>query len=465
MGKSRWLGMEKARPSDHRADSDSTHTTLSSFTRLKTRELPLMDDYLKWYPLEWTGQTWYAHSQGEEGDMMQRPFLIARVLLVIGFLIGPGLVMAETLEPPPSGAKTEQFGSPPSGQTNTSGPTTSGSTSGSTSTQPASGGTTTQSTGSTSTDSSSCGQPPLPPCTGQGVGELSPTTPSTTSGSSPSTPPSGTSSSPAPSSSQAPSTKSTSPSTVPAAAPIQPPEDASAVTKAIAAQTESTTSPLAALFTAGGQPRLLTLGSRTVRVLDLVGWTLVGLIAVATLLEAYFFVKQRRLWGVVYDARAKTPVELAVVRLFDQAKHKLLETRVTNRTGRYSFLADPGEYYLDATKEGFHFPSRIVTSATDGEYVNVYRGEVVRLKVGQSLVAVDIPIDSESGNVATASLYRRFVYPLLSAIRLPTLLVTLLTLVVYAVAILKPTPLIAFLGTMLGLLFIVEFIFIRRTQR
>ncbi len=356
----------------------------------------------------------------------------AGTIILVGTLIVPSLATAETLEPPPGGTKTEQLSSPPSGQTDTSGSTTSGSTSGSTSTQPTTGGTTTQ-----STDSSSCGQPPLPPCTGQGVGETGTTTPSA----SPAT------------------------ATAPTAAPAPPPEDASAVTKAIAAQTESATSPLAALFTVDGQPRTLTLAGRSVRVLDLVGWTLLGLIALATLLEVYFFVKQRRLWGIVYDARTKTPVELAVVRLFDQAKHKLLETRVTNPTGRYSFLADPGEYYLDATKEGYHFPSRIVTSATDNEYVNVYRGEVVKLKPGQSLVAVDIPIDSESGEVARPSLYRRIIYPFLSAIRLPILLVTLLTLIVYAVAILKPTPLIAFLGTILGLLFIVEFIFVRRTRR
>lgn len=163
-------------------------------------------------------------------------------------------------------------------------------------------------------------------------------------------------------------------------------------------------------------------GTQGYRRLDGLAW-LYYLLIIATIgLGTYFFIKRRRLWGIVYDARTKVPVEMAVVRLFDQEHHKLLETRVTPKSGRYSFLGEPGEYYLEVTKGGYHFPSRIVTQTIDNEYSNLYRGEVVKLGTGQSLVAPDIPIDSESGEVKQASFYRRVVFPLLDKVRLPIVL-------------------------------------------
>lgn len=207
---------------------------------------------------------------------------------------------------------------------------------------------------------------------------------------------------------------------------------------------------------------LFAIGSTEVRGIDFLWWVAVFLLGLTTLLEIFFYQKRRRLWGVVYDARTKQPLEMAVVRLFDQEHHKLLETRVTPRSGRYSFLAEPGEYYLDVTKEGYHFPSRIVTAKIDNEYTNIYRGEILKLGAGQSLIAVDIPIDSESGEIHQPSPLRKL-YPVLDSIRLPLLVLTFIALLAYLYFAI-PTLIAQLAFALVAILFVVELL-IRRGRR
>ncbi len=224
-------------------------------------------------------------------------------------------------------------------------------------------------------------------------------------------------------------------------------------------------SPLAGLLYKDGKPIMLQLGARSFALSSLLWWILLVLVSLSTLLEIFFFIKQRRLWGVVYDARSKQPVDIAIIRLFRQADHKMIETRVTSKSGRYSFLADPGEYYLEVIKEGYHFPSRIITTSADNEYISVYRGEVIKLGVGQSLIAPDVPIDGESTAIVRINFYRRFIFPLLETIRFPLLVITLVFLIVYGFIILQPTPLFFFLLSAVVMLFLIEFIFIRRGHK
>lgn len=202
---------------------------------------------------------------------------------------------------------------------------------------------------------------------------------------------------------------------------------------------------------------------------DAVRWLAIILLGLATANEAYFFTKRRRLWGVIYDARSKQPVELAVVRLFDQEHHKLLETRVTPKSGRYSFLAEPGEYYLEVTKEGYHFPTRIVAGSIDNEYVNLYRGEILKLHSGQSLIAPDIPVDSESGAIARASFFRRIIFPTLDRVRLPLILATVFLGILVGVLtgqeILEPSPIVQVLTAGSFVLLVIDFLFVRKGRK
>ncbi len=58
-------------------------------------------------------------------------------------------------------------------------------------------------------------------------------------------------------------------------------------------------------------------------------------------------------WGVIYDEASGRPVIKAVVRIFALPYHKLLESQITDRRGRYSFRVGSNSYYLTVTKKGF----------------------------------------------------------------------------------------------------------------
>ncbi|MEK7103740.1 MAG: hypothetical protein AAB870_05315 [Patescibacteria group bacterium] len=104
--------------------------------------------------------------------------------------------------------------------------------------------------------------------------------------------------------------------------------------------------------------------------------------------------KRRKRWGIVYDAFSKEPEPLAIVRLYDALTNKLIETQVTDQTGRFSFFTQPGAYMIKVTKSPFEFPSSVVKGHTDGQYANVYHGEKIVIKSDNDDMAMSIPIDS-----------------------------------------------------------------------
>ena len=59
-------------------------------------------------------------------------------------------------------------------------------------------------------------------------------------------------------------------------------------------------------------------------------------------------------WGIVYDEKTKHPLANAIVRIFEPKYNKLLETAVTDRHGRYSFLVGPNEYFVTYERDAYH---------------------------------------------------------------------------------------------------------------
>src|SRR5690606_38166778 len=57
--------------------------------------------------------------------------------------------------------------------------------------------------------------------------------------------------------------------------------------------------------------------------------------------------------GVVYDEKSGDKLKHAVVRIFDTRFNKLLETYVTDGSGRYNFLVGPNQYQVVGQKEGY----------------------------------------------------------------------------------------------------------------
>ncbi len=110
--------------------------------------------------------------------------------------------------------------------------------------------------------------------------------------------------------------------------------------------------------------------------------------------------RKRRSWGVVYNAISKVPIDLAIVRLFDSATKRLIETQVTDKNGRFSFLTTPGDYTVTVAKLPFLFPSSIIKGTIDNEYRNVYRQGVVSVKQADESISMSIPLDPPAAAAA-----------------------------------------------------------------
>jgi hypothetical protein len=114
----------------------------------------------------------------------------------------------------------------------------------------------------------------------------------------------------------------------------------------------------------------------------------------------FFWRRKRKGYGVVYNAIAKTPIDLAVVRLFtvepdeNRVRGRLVQSRVTDPQGRYFFLVQPGRYRLIVTKPGFEFPSTYLRDEkVDGSYLDLYHSEVLEVKEENAVITANIPMD------------------------------------------------------------------------
>lgn len=106
--------------------------------------------------------------------------------------------------------------------------------------------------------------------------------------------------------------------------------------------------------------------------------------------------RKRAQWGIVYNALSKQPVDLAIVRLLDSGTGRVVQTRITDAKGRYSFFVKPGAYRLQAVKQGFRFPTQyLAKDREDGALLDIYHGELVEVKQSGALVAANIPVDPD----------------------------------------------------------------------
>jgi len=114
--------------------------------------------------------------------------------------------------------------------------------------------------------------------------------------------------------------------------------------------------------------------------------------------------RKREKYGVVYHAYRKTPIDLAVVRLYRFAgktqegvfSGKLVKSCVTNKEGKYAFFASPGKYYLTVSKAGYTFPTHyLANEKTDGNFLDVYHGEEIEVTSEHALLTPNIPLDPQ----------------------------------------------------------------------
>lgn len=103
--------------------------------------------------------------------------------------------------------------------------------------------------------------------------------------------------------------------------------------------------------------------------------------------------RRRKQWGMVYNAITKMPIDLAVVRLIDVVQNRVVQSKVTDRVGRYHFFVEPGKYKIEITKNDFNFPPTYLQGKKeDGNIADLYLGtEILMEKAGP--VSFNIPLD------------------------------------------------------------------------
>jgi len=115
------------------------------------------------------------------------------------------------------------------------------------------------------------------------------------------------------------------------------------------------------------------------------------------------FPKKRKGWGVVYNSLSKIPVDLAIVRLYNKETNKLVQTRVTDREGRFAFFVNPGKYNIAVSKPNFNFPSVYMKDKKeDIQFLDIYHGEELTVNEKDTTITPNIPLDPiESKGIIT----------------------------------------------------------------
>ncbi|MEK7072942.1 MAG: carboxypeptidase-like regulatory domain-containing protein, partial [Patescibacteria group bacterium] len=103
--------------------------------------------------------------------------------------------------------------------------------------------------------------------------------------------------------------------------------------------------------------------------------------------------KEKKGYGTIFNALSKLPIDLAIVRIRDQNTNRILQTKVTDRLGRYVFFLNPGAFAVEVTKQGYVHPSTYLSGKTeDVAYTDLFAASNLSLSENTRL-AKNIPLD------------------------------------------------------------------------
>ena len=103
------------------------------------------------------------------------------------------------------------------------------------------------------------------------------------------------------------------------------------------------------------------------------------------LFVSYIKPKKPKGWGIVYDKSTQKPLNRVVARLFSKKYNKLVESKLTDKGGRYAFMAGPSDYYVTYEKEGYH-AKKSGDIVLKGEEDVMVKNDVVLEKVGSESI-------------------------------------------------------------------------------
>ncbi len=78
-----------------------------------------------------------------------------------------------------------------------------------------------------------------------------------------------------------------------------------------------------------------------------------GIYVAYGVLKFFLGFRQKLTYGIVQDAVSQAPLDLAVLRLFDQSTNRLVMTRITDSEGKFFILPSAGTYRLTVAKQGY----------------------------------------------------------------------------------------------------------------
>lgn len=103
--------------------------------------------------------------------------------------------------------------------------------------------------------------------------------------------------------------------------------------------------------------------------------------------------RKKRKWGVVFNSLTKQPIDLAIVRLVHFETKLVVQTKVTDKYGRYWFVAGKGNFLIEVVKPGYVFPTQyLADKKEDVEFADLYHGDKIEAPGGE-IIAMNIPLD------------------------------------------------------------------------
>ncbi len=105
-------------------------------------------------------------------------------------------------------------------------------------------------------------------------------------------------------------------------------------------------------------------------------FVVIAFYVVAWLFELYKL-RQLRPYGLTKEKLSLRRVDMVILRLFDE-NERIVSTRVSDANGKFTFLTNPGKYYLTATKQNFNiYRSQIMKFDKGGEInIDVYMSKL-----------------------------------------------------------------------------------------
>lgn len=102
--------------------------------------------------------------------------------------------------------------------------------------------------------------------------------------------------------------------------------------------------------------------------------------------------KKKNGWGIVYDWETKEPLKNIVLSLVNERKEKISSV-ISDEAGRFGFLAEGGEYFLEVAKnKNYEFTPDVYDD--NDLYGTVYKGKELTLKK-EELLTMNVPLHSK----------------------------------------------------------------------